>query len=159
MLLRIAPRDDRSTLPVLSREGGNVAGAAAWGQQQQQQQQRKGIAEAAAARGAAAQGAAAAPGAAAQGQQTPTRPQRLNVLVMFLDGVSRRHFHRKMPQTVKALERLHTSSKASLYEFFRWVPEEEGLVLGQQGQPLRALQVGPCTRNIGVGAWAWCAGV
>src|SRR5690606_12576687 len=47
---------------------------------------------------------------------------RLNVLIVYLDAVSRRHFHRKLPQTVSFLETIHRgefrNNVSSVYQFF-----------------------------------------
>lgn len=51
---------------------------------------------------------------------TAGKPPRLNVLVLFIDSLGRRHFFRRMPKAAAALEAVHRSHKASLFQFFRW---------------------------------------
>lgn len=49
--------------------------------------------------------------------------EALNVVCIFIDAVSRAHFHRRLPQTVKAIERLagrDSSDSPELFEFFRY---------------------------------------
>jgi hypothetical protein len=48
------------------------------------------------------------------------RPPRLNVLVLFIDSLGRRHFFRRMPKAAAALEAVARSRRASLYQFFRY---------------------------------------
>lgn len=47
-------------------------------------------------------------------------PPKLNVLFLFMDSVSRRHFFRRLPKSVKALEEMHESGHSELYQFFRF---------------------------------------
>ncbi|KAJ3161774.1 hypothetical protein HDU86_006545 [Geranomyces michiganensis] len=44
----------------------------------------------------------------------------LDVLVVFLDATSRRHFHRRLPRTVKTLEQAHLHGNTRLHQFFRY---------------------------------------
>jgi len=46
--------------------------------------------------------------------------EKLNVLVLYIDAVSRRQFFRSLPKTVKKLESLHTSGIMHLNQFFRY---------------------------------------
>ena len=48
------------------------------------------------------------------------QPERLNVLVLFIDSLGRRHFFRRMPATAAALEGLARRDGASLSQFFRY---------------------------------------
>lgn len=43
-------------------------------------------------------------------------PGPLNVMVFFIDCLSRRHFFRRLPATAKALEGIHTHRRADLYQ-------------------------------------------
>ncbi|TVY60778.1 hypothetical protein LSUE1_G008574 [Lachnellula suecica] len=49
-------------------------------------------------------------------------PQGLNVVTLFIDAMSRNHFHRRLPRTREALEKLTgmETSESSLYELFRY---------------------------------------
>lgn len=46
----------------------------------------------------------------------------LNIITLFIDAMSRNHFHRRLPRTRKALEKLTSSSTSTsnLYELFRY---------------------------------------
>ncbi|ORX57272.1 DUF229-domain-containing protein [Piromyces finnis] len=45
---------------------------------------------------------------------------KLNLLIMYFDAVSRRQFFRNLPKTVKKLESLHNSGITHLNQFFRY---------------------------------------
>lgn len=55
------------------------------------------------------------------------KPPRLNVLVLFIDSLGRRHFFRRMPKAAAALEAVARSRQASLFQFFRWAHCSGGL--------------------------------
>jgi hypothetical protein len=59
-----------------------------------------------------------------RGKSDSLSRQPVNVLVLFLDAVSRRHMHRKLPKTMEVLTNLHSPSKdhsgARLWQFFRY---------------------------------------
>jgi hypothetical protein len=56
----------------------------------------------------------------AAGASTPATAERLNVLVLFIDSLGRRHFFRRMPRSAAALEGVASAGHASLYQFFRY---------------------------------------
>ncbi|EFN55879.1 hypothetical protein CHLNCDRAFT_145486 [Chlorella variabilis] len=55
-------------------------------------------------------------GGAASGGQ----PERLNVLILFLDSLGRRHFFRRMPRSAAAVEAVARRGASSLHQFFRY---------------------------------------
>ncbi|GBG89577.1 hypothetical protein CBR_g49366 [Chara braunii] len=47
-------------------------------------------------------------------------PQQYNILVLFIDAVSHRHFYRKLPLTAEVLFQMTKKSGFSLHEYFRY---------------------------------------
>jgi len=52
------------------------------------------------------------------GEEQPL--EKLNVLLIFIDALSRHHFFRKLPKTAKQLEKIHKSGISHLNQFFRY---------------------------------------
>eukprot|EP00833_Pecoramyces_ruminatium_P012455 jgi/Orpsp1_1/1186487/evm.model.d7180000050978.1 len=46
--------------------------------------------------------------------------EKLNVLMIFIDALSRRQFYRNLPKTAEKLERIHKSGISHLNQFFRY---------------------------------------
>ncbi|KAJ3179163.1 hypothetical protein HDU87_003121 [Geranomyces variabilis] len=54
-------------------------------------------------------------------QMTGSRQTKtLDVIVVFLDATSRRHFHRRLGRTVKKLEQANADGRTRLFQFFRY---------------------------------------
>lgn len=65
-------------------------------------------------------GAAAPAGKEGKAAGKEGRPERLNVLLLFIDSLGRRHFFRRMPATAAALEALARGGGSTLHQFFRY---------------------------------------
>jgi len=101
------------------------------------------------AAGQAAVGAAA--GGKEQGAGTGGTPERLNVMIIFIDSLGRRHFFRRMPKAAAALEAVAKRGTSKLYQ--------ASLVWGAWGRAeslCRWLGVGMCRgQPASTGAWHW----
>lgn len=56
----------------------------------------------------------------AAGKAGAGEAERLNVLVLFIDSLGRRHFFRRMPRTAAALEAVARRDGSGLHQFFRY---------------------------------------
>lgn len=86
------------------------------GEEEEEEGARERASDAAAATPSSEPGGKAAGGKVAGGSAGGGTPERLNVLVIFIDSLGRRHFFRRMPQSAAALEAVARRGDSRLYQ-------------------------------------------
>ena len=157
MLVRVAPIRARPAPepPILFLNSTSGSGASSTGPSKASGGKggSRGISSVGRGGAAAAAPAQEPPPPAADPAAAPGGP-KLNVLVLFIDSVSRRHFFRRMGKTAAALEEIAARGAADVYQFFRYHTGEPSAA--QRAQRIRCAV--PCCAQPARLLQGWLAG-
>ncbi|GAB4815444.1 hypothetical protein N2152v2_002490 [Parachlorella kessleri] len=152
LLVRVRPiRERKDPDPPLKTFTGSSNGSSS-----QQEQQWQGTSGGSGGLTGKVTGVATGSGARQTQRQPSGAGAKLNIVFLFVDSVSRRHFFRRMPRTAAALEGIAKRGTADLYQFFRYHtvgfstdPNTHALYTGTTMEHPGAIPVWQAYRNAG----------